>query len=236
MGDARLAFAQAGAALALVGEPLVAGRRLGRALVASARALNGVGLALLAERELRGEDVPGANDNASGAGVACQLAAEVAREPLGSTRLVVLICGCEESGLLGARAFLDSYDTSGWMFVNFDGVGAPATLRYLPREGIVRTWAADRRLVNLASRVAAARPELALAQADAPLGLTYDATAVLARGGRAMTLVAGDGGRIPNYHRPSDTVANLDPDALSRALEVGRELIAAVDRGEADPV
>ena len=36
------------------------------------------GLALLAERELRGEDVPGANDNASGVAVVAELAAELA--------------------------------------------------------------------------------------------------------------------------------------------------------------
>ena len=79
-----------------------------------------------------------------------------------------------------------------------------------------------------AARISGSQP------ADGPSGLTYDATAVLARGGRALTLVAGDGGRIPNYHQPSDTVANIDRDALARSVEVGRELIALVDRGDAD--
>jgi len=39
---------------------------------------------------------------------------------------------------------------------------------------------------------------------------------------------------IPNLHWPSDTPENLDSDSLRRALEVGRELITAIDRGEAD--
>ena len=120
------------------------------------------------------------------------------------------------------------------MFLNFDGVAAPATLRYLPEEGLVRTWKADPALVGLAERVRSERPELGLEPVDQPLGLTYDATAVLARGGRALTLVAGDRGRIPNYHQPSDTVANLDPPTLGRALEIGRQLIRLVDAGEAD--
>jgi hypothetical protein len=118
--------------------------------------------------------------------------------------------------------------------LNFDGVGAPATLRYLPREGVGRTWPADPGLIGLARRLESSRPEFGLAEADQPLGLTYDATAVLARGGRALTLVAGDRGRIPNYHQPTDTVANLDLDALARSIEVGRELLGMVDRGEAD--
>src|SRR5205085_7230497 len=116
------------------------------------------------------------------------------------------VCSSDlEAGLLGARAFLDGHDTEHWLFLNFDGVGAPATLRYLPREGIGRTWPADTALIGLAERVRAERPELGLEPLDAPTGLTYDATAVLARGGRALSLVAADGGRIPNYHRPTDT-------------------------------
>jgi hypothetical protein len=222
------------ATLVLPAEPWLARRALGRALVATARGICLAGLGLLAERELRGVDVPGANDNASGVGVVAQLAAEaVAAPPLG-TRLVVLLNGCEESGVLGAQAFLRERDTDGWLFLNFDGVGAPATLRFALAEGILRRWPADPALVAAAERLRRTRPELGLEPAEGPLGLTYDATPVLARGGRALTLVAGDDGRIPNYHQPTDTVANLDRDVLSRALEVGRELIAAVDRGEVD--
>ena len=48
-----------------------------------------------------------------------------------------------------------------------------------------------------------------------------------------MTLSAQDE-TIPNLHWPTDTPENLDREVLRRSLEVGRELIAAVDRGEAD--
>ena len=51
--------------------------------------------------ELRGEDVPGASDNASGAAVAAALAAECAVRPLERTQVDLLITSCEESGLLG---------------------------------------------------------------------------------------------------------------------------------------
>ncbi len=213
---------------------LLARARVGRAALTGARALVAAGLGLLAERELRGVDVPGANDNASGVGVAAQLAGEVAHEPLESTRVVFLATGCEESGLLGMQAFLRSHETAGWLFLNFDSVGGPATLRYIEREGMVQKWPADPRLISLARRLRSRRPELGLEPATQPIGLTYDATAVLARGGRALTFVAGDGGVIPNYHWPSDTAANVDPGCIARALTAGREMVAAVDRGEAD--
>jgi Zn-dependent M28 family amino/carboxypeptidase len=157
------------------------------------------------------------------------------RKPLTNTRLVVLMTGCEEAGLLGAMSFLDSHDTSGWLFLNFDNVGGDVPLHYLPREGFVQKWNADPALQALAADVAGRRPELGLRRAEREIGLTYDATPVLARGGRALTLVAaGEDGVIPNYHWPTDTSANVSPAALDRALEVGRDLLTAIDRGDAD--
>ena len=221
------------ACLGLAGEGLLVRHRAGRRAAAVARWLLAMGLALLAERELRGEDVPGANDNASGVAIGAVLASECAARPLESTRVVLLMTGCEEAGLLGAQAFLRAHETSGWLFVNFDSVGGEATLRYARREGMVQKWSADPGLLAVAERIRSERPDLGLEPAEGPIGLTYDATAVMARGGRALTFVAGNG-VIPNYHRPSDTLENVDPDALSRALEVGREMLAAIDRGEAD--
>ena len=232
----RLPLAQTVAAGTLLAAPALGDGRAACAAIRCARAVNLVGLALLAERELRGVDVPGANDNASGAAAVVTLAAELASAPLSATRVVCLICGCEESGLLGARAFLDARDTDGLDVRQLRWGRRPGNAALPARGGPGR---APGRPIRDSSesprRIRVRRPELGLEPLDRPLGLTYDATAVLARGGRALTLVAGDDGRIPNYHQPSDTVANLDPERLERALEVGRELIAAVDRGEADP-
>ncbi|HEX6117737.1 MAG TPA: M28 family peptidase [Solirubrobacterales bacterium] len=214
-------------------EPLLSRSRPGRWLLAAARSVAAAGLALLAERELRGSDVQGANDNASGVAVAARLIAERAANRPANTRLVFLATGGEEAGLLGAQEFLRRRDTGGWIFLNFDGVGAPATLRYLSQEGVFRRWPADAGLVRLAGELAERRPELGLERQEVPAGLTYDTTPVLARGGRAMTLSAQDE-TIPNLHTPSDVPESLDRDTLRRSLEVGRELIAAIDRGEAD--
>jgi hypothetical protein len=224
----------AAAVLIASAAPILERIRIARPVVSAARIALLAGFALLAERERRGEDVPGANDNASGTAIAAVLALEAARGPLESTRIVFLATGCEESGLLGMRAFLRSRDTSGWIFLNFDSLGGPATLRYIEREGVVQRWPADAKLVELARRVARTNPDLGLEPADAPIGLTYDATAVLVRGGRALTFVAGDNGVIPNYHHPSDTAENVDSATVARALEAGREMVAAIERGEAD--
>jgi hypothetical protein len=224
--------AQSVAGLAQGAEPLVGRTKVGRELIRSARLLLAAGLALLLEREARGEDVRGANDNASGVAVAATLAAEIAASPLSSTRLVFCATGCEEAGTLGAQAFIESRDTTGWLFVNFDNVGGKVPLKFLAREGVIAKWDADSELVAICERIAIEEPGL-MSREDDPAGLTYDTSPILARGGRGLTLSAQDG-YIPDLHWPTDTLERIDPDALERALSAGRKLLAAIDRGEAD--
>jgi hypothetical protein len=217
-----------------VGEPLLGGTRRGRRLLRGSRAILAAGLLLLAERELRGVDVPGANDNASGCAVAAVLAAEAAAHPLASTRLVLCLTGCEEAGTLGSQAFLESRETDGWLFLNIDNVGGPGSVRYLRREGVIAKWDADPGLIAAAERIAEDDPELRLLPEDNPAGLTYDSSPVLARGGRALTLSVQDGS-IPNLHWPTDTVENVDPDGVFRTLRAARGIVHEVDAGVADP-
>ncbi|HYH61106.1 MAG TPA: M28 family peptidase, partial [Solirubrobacterales bacterium] len=209
--------------------------RLSRAVDVASTAVLTTGLALLAERELRGVDVPGANDNASGVAAATALAHDLAETPLESTRVIFLATGCEESGTAGMRSFLESHrgEWDDWLFLNLDGVAAAATLRYLPREGISRIYGADPALLRVCEGIARDRPDLGLEPATRLVGLTYDATPVMARKGRAITLSAQDE-TIPNYHTPDDVPEALDPGVLASAIEVVRLVAAAVDRGEAD--
>ncbi len=209
-----------------LGEPLLGGSPRGRELLAAARAALGGSLALLLERELGGEDVPGANDNASGCAVALSLGARIAAAPLDSTRLVVLITGCEEAGTLGASAFLSAHDTRDWLFLNVDNVGGSGTLRYLTREGVISKWDADAPMAAVAAAVAERDPDLRMAPEPNPAGLTYDASQVLAHGGRALTLSIQDGA-IENLHWPTDTVENVDPDGVARTLAAAAEMVAA---------
>jgi hypothetical protein len=190
-------------------------------------------LGLLAERELRGVDVAGANDNASGCGVVVALASRLAAEPATSTRIVVLLTGCEEAGTLGAQAFRDSRDTGDWLYLNFDNVGGSGSVRFLRREGVISKWSADAGMVAAAERISSRRPELRMSAEDSPAGLTYDSSPIHAAGGRALTISVQDG-FIPDLHQPSDVLANVASDGVARTLTAGAEMIAAVDRGEAD--
>jgi len=227
-----IASCSAAVLAAAAAEPAAGRSRFARRLAAGLRAWLLAGLALLAEREIRGVDVPGANDNASGCGVVCALAARLAAEPPGSTRVVVALTGCEEAGTLGSQALLASRDTDGWLFLNVDNVGGPGSVRFLRREGVIAKWDADRGLIDVAAAAAERRPELRMAPEDDPAGLTYDSSPVHAAGGRALTLSVQDG-FIPDLHWPTDVVANVDPDGVGRTLEAAAEIVAAIDRGEA---
>lgn len=208
--------------------------RVDRWLLSGARGLIAVALGLVAERELRGEDVPGANDNASGVGACLALADQLTQEPLTETRVVILATGAEEAGVLGMRHFLDSVNTDGWLFLNFDGVGADAPLRYLRVEGgPLNPRAADPAMVALAERIGTAEPGLGLSACDHGSGLPYDSTAVMARGGRALT-IGCQGRAIPNYHWPSDLPEAVEPASLGRAIRLAQEMLVGIDRGEAD--
>ncbi|MBK8295248.1 MAG: M28 family peptidase [Solirubrobacterales bacterium] len=83
----------------------------GRLVVRSSRLLVLMAFGLVLEREVRGQDVPGANDNASGVGACLCLTSHFTAEPLENTRLVILVTGSEESGVFGMREFLSAHDT-----------------------------------------------------------------------------------------------------------------------------
>lgn len=203
----------------------------GRWLVRLSRILIGASAALVLERELRGENVAGANDNASGVAACLNLAAHFSRSPLRRSRLAVLVTGSEESGVIGMREFLRSHDTSGWLFVNFDGVSADAPLRVLSREAGPAGSKPDPGLMEAARKVGERDPELAAEPLLDGSGLPYDATAVMAGGGKAIT-IANQEGAILNYHWPTDTAEHIAPEAFARAVRFAAALVEELDSVE----
>jgi acetylornithine deacetylase/succinyl-diaminopimelate desuccinylase-like protein len=229
----RLLQLPATSSLLLAAAPLLRRIPCGKSLQTAAIVGMALSLALLLERELRGQDVAGANDNASGAAVAAQLVAECANTPLEHTEVCLLVTGCEESGVLGAQAYARRHaaEATRTTFVNFDTVGGDAPLTYILREvSGNRARPAPARLVALAEQIARRRPELGLESAPMTPGLPTDATVFLARGWEAITFLAQSPERgAPNYHWPTDTYENVSGDAIARALETGRELLRELD-------
>ena len=208
--------------------PLLRRWGLGKATVFASRGLIALAGGLLLEREILGEDVPGANDNASGVAACLKVAGYFTVNPLENTELAVLVTGSEESGVIGMQSFLAGRDTTGWAFINFDGISADAPLRVLTREGGPGGPDADPELLAAARRVGEMDPNLRARPLKDGSGLPYDSTAVLMRGGRALT-IANQEGAIPDYHWPTDTVERISPEAFVRAVRFAVRLVTELD-------
>ena len=133
--------------------------------------------------------------------------------------------GAEEAGTWGMRAFLREYgpDLKGALIINLDNLGTGA-VHIVTEEGMARRYRSDRRLVSAAKRVS--RENDLPVRARPYVGLSTDATPALARGFRAMSVMAFDAdGRLPNWHWHTDTEENIDPAVLDLAVRLVTETV-----------
>lgn len=124
--------------------------------------------------------------------------------------------GAEEVGTVGMQALLRDYgdDLRDALIINIDGCGA-GHLYWASAEGMARTYRADRRLVSLARRVS--RETETIIKPRVYKGLSTDATPALARGFKAMSIMAFDGSGLPvNWHWRTDTADTLDPQLIEK--------------------
>jgi hypothetical protein len=158
-----------------------------------------------------GRFVPGASDNATGVAAVLEVARRwLLAEPAEGVELVVLLSGCEETGLLGAAAWCDRHRDEianvPTRFLNIDSVGFGPP-RFLGRDTPMAGWPLryPRTMVEVARR-AAGDGEWRDAGPHALPGPT-DGLAFLARGVPGVTVVGFRGpGIMEYYHQPSDTV------------------------------
>jgi hypothetical protein len=172
-------------------------------------------LAIILAQWAVGRFVPGAADNASGVATVLEMAeARQSGRPADDVELIVLLTGCEESGLMGAAAFADQHrdELAGLptTILNIDGIafGPPRFLgAEVPAIGIPLRAPGD--LIGVCAQTAA---ELGLSDAG-PHALPgpTDALAFLARRIPAISIVGfAEGERLPHYHTMADTVQNMN--------------------------
>ncbi|MGD8623419.1 MAG: M28 family peptidase [Anaerolineae bacterium] len=177
---------------------------------------------------------PGANDNATGAGVALALAERLARQPLAHTETWLAFTGCEEVGAYGMIDFLDHHAADlgpETVYVIADQVGA-GRLIYLTADGLIRKRKTHPRALALARRAEAALPGLEIVER---VGIAYtDALVATRRGLVALTLCAlprpGEG-QGSHWHQMSDTAEHLDEAALTDACAFVWQILQEVDGG-----
>jgi hypothetical protein len=133
--------------------------------------------------------------------------------------------GAEEVGTVGMQAFLDVYgdEVRDALIINIDNVGA-GQLSWVTAEGMARRYRAAQRVIGLAKR--ASREREILVKPRIYKGLSTDATPALARGFKAMTLMAFDNSGLPiNWHWKTDTSENVEPEVIERVADLVTEMI-----------
>ncbi len=190
-----------------------------------------VGAALMLDW-MRGEAVPGANDNASGIAAAVVLAEKLLAAPPEDTELYFIGFGAEEANLQGSVAFLKEF---GYRFVpestyvlNIDGI-ASGKVHYITREvGLLPVAYPDQEMIILARTLARASERFNHIRPVQAKGFT-DALPFALEGFKALSLVGLEENEIPkNYHTLADTVEAMDWRDADTGVQFAEAVIAAL--------
>jgi hypothetical protein len=195
--------------------------------------LLGTLLSLLLEE--RQPYIEGANDNASAACVLLGMAEALQAKPLNHTAVTLLFTGCEEVGCVGMENYLKHFspprENTYWVDLEIVGAG---NLCYVTKHGVshLTTYSPAPEMVNLAGVTARKHAELAVEGKDM---IILEEIANLRRRGYKAICIAGydENGILPNWHRTSDSLENIEPDTLSRAARYTWALIHEIDAREA---
>lgn len=180
----------------------------------------------------RSPAVPGAADNASGVAGVLALTEAWLREPIDDIELIVVLTGCEETGLLGASVWLDRHldalKDKALAFLNLDGI-AFGPCRYLVHEtpGCGLPIRFEEPFLAVAEAVTTQHRCVA-ARVNALPGPT-DGFALLARGVQGITIVGcQDGGALPYYHTPQDVPENIDRATTWKNVGIAWDILRAL--------
>lgn len=176
---------------------------------------------------------PGANDNATGAGIVLSVAGRLAKEPLAHTTVWAVLSGCEEVGCYGADAFAEAHrdqlGDAAWIALDSMGSAGSAPC-YLTEEAFLLPARSDPDLLLLAGRVANGHPELQ-AQARSFSGAYTEGAIGVKHGFRVLTLITlPKEGALTEWHRPTDVVERVDADVVARSEAFLWEVLQELDR------
>ncbi len=174
----------------------------------------------------------GGNDNATEVGVVLEMALKLRSEPLEHTRIWILASGCEEVGCYGAEAFTVCHgnDLNNPVWLTIDSVGGSgAGVAYLTDETFLLTTRSDPRLLEYAGEIAPGNSRLN-AYPHSYKGAYTEGAIGGKHGFRVLSFVnCRRDGVLPECHRPTDTIANIDTAVVENTLSFIQELLHRID-------
>jgi hypothetical protein len=214
-GDLAAARTGKRASLALLPELAFGAAALGLRRIPAAVLALSVALSL---DQARSPVVPGANDNASGVAGVLELFGRLAHERPPGVEVIALVCGCEESGMGGMAAWLETegaaLDPERTLVLGLDTIGSGEPVVLEAEGGLwpVRYRPED---VALAERAGLRRWRL---------GAWTDPVLARTAGLPALSILSVRDGGFPNYHLPSDTAANVDIDCVRACVDAAHQI------------
>lgn len=174
----------------------------------------------------------GANDNASGVGVALDLAKQMAKNPLEHTTVWIVLTGCEEVGCYGAEDFIRRHQSelrhAAWITVDTVGSkgGVPV---YLSQETFLSAAKSDKQLLNMMRGISNRRSDLRAREIK--MKGAYTEGAIGAKHGLRILTVEShqEDGTLSDWHRTTDTIENVSPECVQATEILVRELLLELD-------
>lgn len=163
----------------------------------------------------------GASDNATGVAAAIETAQKLWNKNLQNLDIELVITGAEEVGMIGARAYMKAHYqefTKETYLINFDTLGS-GDLKIITQTGSWSTIVYDNELVKTAKEVTTKIPSLQEVKTGAWHTADFDSVWFQRAGIPSVTLAALDkNGRMPNIHRPTDILHNVDLKPMEKAI------------------
>ncbi len=169
----------------------------------------------------------GASDNATGVAAAVATFRQIQDHQLENVSVEVLLTGAEEVGMIGAKAFYEKYknDFQNTYVINFDTLGN-GTLRLITETGSLTSIKYDNVLSKIGQEIIAENQNLKHVTTGAWHTADFDSVWFNRGGVPTVTLAALDeNGRMPNIHRETDVLANVDFQPMHDAVVLAREMI-----------
>jgi hypothetical protein len=175
--------------------------------------------------------IEGANDNATAVTVLLAIAEALKEKPLKHTAVTLLFTGCEEVMCVGMENYLQQFsppkENSYWIDLEMAGTG---NLCYVTKHGVsyITEYGPHPEMMALAEQTARKHPELRVIGKD--MLIVEEVANLRNRDYKAICLAGYDeNGWLPNWHRLSDNLSNIEPDTLSRAAQYTWALVQEVD-------
>jgi hypothetical protein len=167
---------------------------------------------------------PGASTNASGVAALLEVARRLQERAPQGIETWLVFTAAKEGLTLGMRAWMrehaDELDPRDTFFVNVDTIGC-GEVHHVTADGYALVFRSDQRLVRLCDELGS-RPHV--------WRIGTDATQAAMAGFPSITICSLDAhGRMPEFHRTTDTAERVDPGSVAAATDLVEQIVRRID-------